>query len=62
MPSSVISDSDRNKTFSEFKNSEGYQKYLLELTENDKWLNYPLRKAKNASIIMGKFGSERAIK
>ena len=62
MPSNVISDSDRNKTFAEFKHTAGYDKYLTALKENDKWLNYPLRKAKNASIIMSKFGSSRAIK
>ena len=62
MPSNVISDSDRNKTFAEFKYTAGYDKYLTALKESDKWLNYPLRKAKNASIIMSKFGSSRAIK
>ena len=62
MPKNIIDPRDQTKTFAEIKNTETYKKYKAELEKNDKWLNYPLRKAKNASIIAAKFGSSRAIK
>lgn len=62
MPKNIIDPKDRTKTFAEIKNTETYKKYKAELEKNDKWLNYPLRKAKNVSIIAAKFGSARAIK
>ena len=62
MPKNIIDPKDQTKTFAEIKNTETYKKYKAELEKNDKWLNYPLRKAKNVSIIAAKFGSTRAIK
>lgn len=59
MPSKAVDSEHRMSTYADFKKTADYNTYLVELTEDPKWLDYPLRKARNAQLIKHKFLNPR---